>query len=1042
MFDRSGGKASLVGLLGCVLLSGALSATAHGQTAGFVAPPRNISDITAILDQQRADPSRAARARAEADANPPAGAAASALGQFYFNRCQARAAVGRNRDSIDDCEKAISYGGDYVNQVSRYQQFLSNQYRSLGEFKKSIELEQQMARKFEEIERNKGRFFGINLRIAIAYLNMGDLKQAELHVKKNQALLQESKGWRNVAIYVTGWESTVEQGNARLLEARGRYRDAELGYERSAVLLRDALVKSASWPNPPPKGSMESTIDFLTAFAGMVKMRQGRLSEAEADVRRALLGRLKAVGKYHGETAQITTMLAGVLSEQARFADAEQIARTSVDIYRSLGFPADAPLHASALNQLASTLFSQRRWDDAEEIYATLDEATRNWEQTRRDRIRLGWARIFTNYFTRKVSAGIELAQLNVARAKERVGEKHFDYAMAQATLGTGFAFARRDAEALQIFGSAMPVLLASTRDGEDDSTSAVAFSQRLSHVIEAYLALLARTPDASGSRAAESFQLGEMIRGRSVEKALSASSARAVARDAALAELVRKEQDLEKQIAAELGNLNNILAQPPGERDDNAVRELQASVDKSRAARAAARRDIEKRFPSYANLVAPKPPTIEEIRAVLRPDEAFLSFYFGRRGSFVWAVPKQGPVAFAAVEGAANLFDRKVQKLREALDPKAATVDEIPQFDLALAHELYAQLLQPVEAGWKPAKHLIVVTPGALGLLPLSLLPTAPADLKADAEPVFSGYRGVPWLARSHAVTVVPSAAALRTLRQLPAASAKRDMLIGFGDPFFNAEQAVETAPAADNAQVAEVTTRGLPLRRRASPRTSGVDNAELGLLPRLPDTADELKSIALALQADPSKVIHLGKTANEQTVRSAALSKYRIIVFATHGLVPGDLSGLTQPALALTAPSVAGTQGDGLLTMEEILALKLDADWVVLSACNTGAGAGAGAEAASGLGRAFFYAGTRAILVTNWSVHSASARELVADLFRRQAVDPGITRGEALRQAMMAMLDGPGFTGPAGKTVFSYAHPLFWAPYSIMGDGGGARN
>jgi CHAT domain-containing protein len=154
---------------------------------------------------------------------------------------------------------------------------------------------------------------------------------------------------------------------------------------------------------------------------------------------------------------------------------------------------------------------------------------------------------------------------------------------------------------------------------------------------------------------------------------------------------------------------------------------------------------------------------------------------------------------------------------------------------------------------------------------------------------------------------------------------------------------------------------------------------------------------------------------------VRSAGLSKYRIIVFATHGLVPGDLSGLTQPALALTAPSVAGTQGDGLLTMEEILALKLDADWVVLSACNTGAGAGAGAEAASGLGRAFFYAGTRAILVTNWSVHSASARELVADLFRRQAVDSGITRGEALRQAMMAMLDGPGFTDAAGRTVFS---------------------
>ena len=96
----------------------------------------------------------------------------------------------------------------------------------------------------------------------------------------------------------------------------------------------------------------------------------------------------------------------------------------------------------------------------------------------------------------------------------------------------------------------------------------------------------------------------------------------------------------------------------------------------------------------------------------------------------------------------------------------------------------------------------------------------------------------------------------------------------------------------------------------------------------------------------------------------------------------------------------------------------MKLDADWVVLSACNTGTGAGAGAEAASGLGRAFFYAGTRALLVTNWSVHSQSARELVTDLFRRQAQDPKLTRGEALRQAMMALTDGPGYAGADGKT------------------------
>ena len=231
---------------------------------------------------------------------------------------------------------------------------------------------------------------------------------------------------------------------------------------------------------------------------------------------------------------------------------------------------------------------------------------------------------------------------------------------------------------------------------------------------------------------------------------------------------------------------------------------------------------------------------------------------------------------------------------------------------------------------------------------------------------------------------------------------------------------------------------TRGVPLKRRNSPQLDGADNADLAMLPRLPDTADELKSIALALQADPSKVLNLGKHANEKAVKSMDLSGFKIIAFATHGLVPGELDGLTQPALALSAPSLSGSDGDGLLTMEEILALKLDADWVVLSACNTGAAAGAGAEAASGLGRAFFYAGTRALLVTNWSVHSQSAKDLVTDLFKRQADDPKLARGEALRQAMMALVDGKGYLDAAGKTEFAYAHPLFWAPYTIIGDGG----
>jgi hypothetical protein len=314
--------------------------------------------------------------------------------------------------------------------------------------------------------------------------------------------------------------------------------------------------------------------------------------------------------------------------------------------------------------------------------------------------------------------------------------------------------------------------------------------------VIEAYIALLARlnggTPDGIAD---ETFGLAEFIRGGAVQKALAASSARSVAGNAELAQRVRREQDLRKQIGAQFGLLNNVLALPPAQRDDGKVAELRRELEDLRGAHEKERQGIAEQFPDYADLIDPKPPSIEEIKTALRPDEALLAFYFGRQSSFVWVVAKDRPAAFAPVDLSRAEIEARVVKLREALEPQATMVSDIPPFDLGLAYDLYARLLKPVEAHWKPARNLIVVTNGALGLLPLSLLPTAPADVKAESGPLFSGYRKVAWLARSHALTSVPSAAALLTLRRLPPGSDARQPIIGFGDPYFNAEQAAEAA-------------------------------------------------------------------------------------------------------------------------------------------------------------------------------------------------------------------------------------------------------
>ena len=121
----------------------------------------------------------------------------------------------------------------------------------------------------------------------------------------------------------------------------------------------------------------------------------------------------------------------------------------------------------------------------------------------------------------------------------------------------------------------------------------------------------------------------------------------------------------------------------------------------------------------------------------------------------------------------------------------------------------------------------------------------------------------------------------------------------------------------------------------------------------------------------------------------------------------------------------------------MGEILTLKLAADWVVLSACNTASADGAGAEAVSGLGRAFFYAGARALLVSNWPVETTSAKALTTKVFRRQALNNGESKSQPLRKSMMDLIDDAGLIDNQGRIVFSYAHPIFWASFTLIGDG-----
>ena len=235
------------------------------------------------------------------------------------------------------------------------------------------------------------------------------------------------------------------------------------------------------------------------------------------------------------------------------------------------------------------------------------------------------------------------------------------------------------------------------------------------------------------------------------------------------------------------------------------------------------------------------------------------------------------------------------------------------------------------------------------------------------------------------------------------------------------------------------KVQVRGIRISEKGNLDKQEITSIRLSQLQRLPDTAEEIKSIAQILNADMAGNVFLEKEASEHRIKTMDLTDRKIIAFATHALAPGDLDGLDQPALALSSPEVTGEKEDGLLTMDEILKLKLNADWVILSACNTGASGGAGQEAVSGLGRAFFYAGARSLLVSLWPVETTSATKLTTGIFAAQKADASLSHAQALRKSMLNLLDNERFVDPAtGKIVASYAHPLFWAPFNIVGETG----
>jgi len=995
----------------------------------LTAPPRRIDDILSVLDQSaQDDPAGGKKLREEIDKPPPQTDNPAALAVYYHGRGDALVQLGRHSQALADLRLALVYSSSQAGGPNhKVLKSLAVAEFVSGNFKHAIEL-------LEESVNKKESPSTYNILVKL-YTHVGDLESAEKFKNQGVSLcnrLKNQKGWGKWPVILAAYMK------AMVLEAQGKFTEAEPYYRQ---VLR----------NFSPSMQKQHTISYIVYQIYLTRnlKNQDRLIEAEVEARDTL----KLVGGLDKESGTFGTVvgeLGEILLRQGRLRDAAKIMSASLRIMQEAKVSPDSNLMGEGRMRLGEVLTAEQKYDEALQQF---DHARSGMQQNQY---------LYENFFARNPALMLTLVRTGrIQEATQRIsavyaqnskllGAKHYLTAEALGFRGMLYALQKNDQQALQDFSEALPILI-ETGSGETFSFDR---KMRLRIILESYLDLLAKVQgsqfekDAGIDAIAEAFKLADALSGSTVRGAISASTARAAVTSPDLADLVRREQDTQKQLKRLEGALSDNLAAPAEQQLPKVIQGLKTKIDTLTRARQVLVDEINTRFPKYAELTHPKPVGISQLQKHLQRGEAFICIYTADNHSYVWVIPQGGQTAFSTVPLGRNRLAQMVADLRKALDPEPVTLGDIPEFNTSLAYDLYRQLLEPVKNSWQGAKDLLIVAHGPLGQLPFALLPTAPVSFGEEQE-LFGQYRKVPWLIRKVSVTRLPSASTFVNLRSVAEGDSDRKAFAGFGDPFFNPQQLAEAQkekakPAIVAAsQSGQIHIRGIRISEDGILDSDKIVSCTINNLNRLPDTSAEIVDIAEALKANPNEDVFLGQQASEQRVKSMDLSDRRVIAFATHALVPGDLDGLDQPALALSAPSIAGNDEDGLLTMAEILQLKLNADWVVLSACNTGAAEGKGAEAISGLGRAFFYAGTRAILVSMWPVETTSARELTTGLFRYQQEDQTLSRARALQKSALTLIDGPGFKDPAtGKTVASYAHPLFWAPFIMVGESGHRTN
>ena len=503
-------------------------------------------------------------------------------------------------------------------------------------------------------------------------------------------------------------------------------------------------------------------------------------------------------------------------------------------------------------------------------------------------------------------------------------------------------------------------------------------------------------------------FKLAQLSQLGDVALAMQAGIRKAVIGTSPTGELLREFQDLADN-AEHLAELENALGYFMKDGISAAAAKEKQAVDKSSET-------LGDLLPFIEEFSGVAPVSPDRISNALHENEVAFLIAPGTNSTAVFAIARDHR-QYAVAEFSNNEILTLVRRLRASLDPVRSDISDPATFDVDGALALYKALVLPVEQVLQAKPGLIATLKGPMASVPISLLLSSSPDINTDGKPDLVNAR---WLVRDHAVSISPSLSSFVAARNKPPRleSESKKPILGLGDPVFS-----HTSAGAET--LADASSRSLSAYFRGA--SANLDT--LSTLVSLPETREELTFVSEALGGEQRDIL-LGSDATETKLgemnANGQLRSYRVVYFATHGLVAGELDGENEPALVLTLPQTPSTTDDGLLTASEVAKLKLDADWVVLSACNTAASEGEGTEAFSGLVKSFFNAGARTVLASHWPVLSSAAVDLTTGTFAKLASEPALGKPEALRRTQLDLISEGG----------SKAHPGYWAPFVLAGE------